>query len=147
MTRFAIDTNILVYAEGLGEPDKVEICLELVQKLPIASTVIPVQVLGELTRVLHAKARRPYQDIKTSIAAWSDSFTTVDTTQNAFSLALELASSHDISIWDAIIMAVARENRCQILLSEDMQDGFHWAGLTIINPFKDNIFLKYKLSK
>lgn len=145
MTRFAIDTNILVYAEGLGDAIKVERSLELVQRLPIASTIIPVQVLGELARLLHAKAKRPYEDIKTSLAIWSDTFRTVDTTQNALSLALELAASHGISIWDAIIMAVARENQCQTLLSEDLQDGFHWAGLTVVNPLRDDLFKLYKL--
>ena len=145
MTRFAIDTNILVYAEGVGDTIKVERCLELIQRLPISSTVIPVQVLGELTRVLHAKAKWPYEAIKTSLATWSDTFRTADTTQNALSLAIELGASHGISIWDAIIMAVARESSCQILLSEDLQDGFHWAGLTVVNPLRDDFFKLYKL--
>jgi hypothetical protein len=34
-----------------------------------------------------------------------------------------------------LVMAVAAENRCRILLTEDLQHGFTWRGVTIINPF------------
>ena len=33
------------------------------------------------------------------------------------------------------MIAVAAENGCQLLLSEDVQDGFIWSGLTVANPF------------
>jgi predicted nucleic acid-binding protein len=38
-------------------------------------------------------------------------------------------------MWDALVMAVAAENRCRIVLSEDLQHGFTWRGTTIVNPF------------
>jgi predicted nucleic acid-binding protein len=38
-------------------------------------------------------------------------------------------------IWDALILAVAAENRCRLLLSEDFQAGFTWRGVTVVNPF------------
>lgn len=40
----------------------------------------------------------------------------------------------DIS-WDALILAVAAENHCRLLLSEDFQNGFTWRGVTVVNPF------------
>jgi hypothetical protein len=40
-----------------------------------------------------------------------------------------------LAIWDAIILAAASEAGCRVLLSEDMQEGFTWGGVTIINPF------------
>ena len=51
MTRVAIDTNILVYAEGLGEGAKVDRAIDVIAQLNPVTTLIPVQVLGELTRV------------------------------------------------------------------------------------------------
>ncbi len=39
-----------------------------------------------------------------------------------------------ISIWDAIVLATAAEAGCRMLLSEDMQHGFTWSGVTIVNP-------------
>lgn len=38
-------------------------------------------------------------------------------------------------MWDALVMAVAAEHRCRIVLSEDLQHGFTWRGVTIVNPF------------
>ena len=50
--RFAIDTNVLAYAEGIGDGRRCGIALELIQKLPSDAGVLPAQVLGELSRVL-----------------------------------------------------------------------------------------------
>jgi predicted nucleic acid-binding protein len=33
------------------------------------------------------------------------------------------------------ILAVTAENRCRILLTEDMQHGFTWRGVTVVNPY------------
>jgi predicted nucleic acid-binding protein len=49
--------------------------------------------------------------------------------------AADLAATHRLGIWDSIMIAVAAENGCQLLLSEDLQDGFIWSGLTGANPF------------
>jgi predicted nucleic acid-binding protein len=49
--------------------------------------------------------------------------------------AADLATDHGFSIWDAIILSVAAQGSCRLLLSEDLQDGFTWAGVTVVNPF------------
>jgi predicted nucleic acid-binding protein len=49
--------------------------------------------------------------------------------------ALELAEQHGLNIWDAIILSVSASAGCRLLLSEDMQHGFEWRGVTIINSF------------
>jgi len=33
------------------------------------------------------------------------------------------------------MMSVAAEAGCRLLLSEDLQDGFTWRGVTVVNPF------------
>ena len=55
--RLALDTNILAYAEGVGEEARREASLDLIAALPVDSVVLPAQTLGELYRVLTAKAR------------------------------------------------------------------------------------------
>jgi predicted nucleic acid-binding protein len=57
-----------------------------------------------------------------------------DTTTRACLSAIDLAADHKLSIWDAIL-AVAAEAGCRLLLSEDLQQGFTWAGVTVVNPF------------
>jgi predicted nucleic acid-binding protein len=51
--------------------------------------------------------------------------------------AVDLAAEHRISIWDAVILGCAAEASCRVLFSEDMQHGFIWRGLTVINPFSE----------
>jgi predicted nucleic acid-binding protein len=36
---------------------------------------------------------------------------------------------------EAVIMAASARAGCRLLLSEDLQDGFTWSGLTVTNPF------------
>jgi predicted nucleic acid-binding protein len=64
-----------------------------------------------------------------------DSFEVADSSWSAFQAAMDLAIDHSLQIWDALIMAVAAENRCRLLLSEDLQNGFIWKGVTVVNPF------------
>jgi predicted nucleic acid-binding protein len=51
--------------------------------------------------------------------------------------AIDLAADHRIGIWDSVIISVAAETGCRVLLSEDMQDGFTWRGVTVVNPFAE----------
>lgn len=41
------------------------------------------------------------------------------------------------SFYDSLIIAAALEARCQVLYSEDMQDGQAVRGLKIANPFAE----------
>ena len=50
---------------------------------------------------------------------------------------LALAGRHDLSIYDAMIVAAALHADCDMLWSEDMQDGMAIEGrLRIANPFE-----------
>ena len=48
---------------------------------------------------------------------------------------MDIAADHRLQIWDALILSVAAENGSRLLLSEDLQDGFTWHGVTVVNPF------------
>lgn len=131
----ALDTNILAYAEGMGDTSRCCAAVALVEQLPQGRTLLPAQTLGELFRVLTAKAGRTAESARAAILNWSDAFAVVDSTWTALQAALDLATDHQMPIWDALIFSVAAENRCRILLSEDFQDGFTARGLTVVNPF------------
>ena len=34
-----------------------------------------------------------------------------------------------------MILSAAAQSGCRLLLSEDLQEGFTWAGVTVVNPF------------
>lgn len=52
-----------------------------------------------------------------------------------FIAALDLAVDHQLQFWDSLILAIAARARCRVLLSEDMQQGFIWGGVTVVNPY------------
>jgi predicted nucleic acid-binding protein len=133
--RVALDTNILVYAEGVNGIERRDRSLDLVRSLPQEATVIPIQVLGELFNVLTRKAGRSRTEARSAILAWRDTFPVVGTSAEVMLVAADLATDHQFSIWDAVILAVASQAGCRLLLSEDLQDGFTSGGVTVVNPF------------
>jgi predicted nucleic acid-binding protein len=134
---FALDSNILVYVEGVNGAAREAASRTLIGQLPLKFTFIPAQVLGELYNVLTRKAAWPGDRARTAVLAWRDSFVVAPTTTTAMLEAIDLAADHRISIWDSVIMSVAAEADCRLLLSEDMQDGFTWRGVTVVNPFAE----------
>lgn len=137
--RVALDTNLLVYAEGIaplagdaGKPHRVR---ELLVGIPDDRVALPVQALGELYRVLVGKAKWPASEARAAILTWRDLYAPLDTTGSAMLAAIDLAADHQLSIWDAVMLAVAAEAGCRLILSEDVQDGFTWHGLTVADPF------------
>jgi predicted nucleic acid-binding protein len=133
--RLALDTNILAYAEGLGDVPRCGRARALLAMLPTDGTLIPAQVLGELARVLVVKARRPAREVREVVLSWADAFEVTGSAWADHQAALDLMVDHQLAYWDALILAVAAGQGCRILLSEDMQDGFTWRGLTVVNPF------------
>jgi predicted nucleic acid-binding protein len=133
--KIALDTNILAYGEGVNDVEKRDAVLELLDDLPQESTVVPVQVLGELFNVLVRKAGRSRAEARDALLAWRDTFPTVETTPEVLLAAVDLATDHHFMIWDAVILAAASQAGCRLLLSEDLQDGFTWGGVTVVNPF------------
>jgi predicted nucleic acid-binding protein len=133
--KVAFDTNVLAYAEGVNDAGKRDIVLDLVRRLPQEAAVIPVQVLGELFNVLVRKAGRSRAAARDALLGWRDTFATAETTPQVMLTAADLATDHRFGIWDAVILAAVSQAGCRLLLSEDMQDGFTWGGITVVNPF------------
>lgn len=131
----ALDTNLLAYAEGVNDSARQAKALEIIQALPEGAVILPVQVLGELFRVLTAKVKRSAVDARAAILSWRDAMPVHDTTDQALMAAMDLVADHNLQIWDALILAVAADARCRLLLCEDLQDGFTWRGVTVVNPF------------
>jgi predicted nucleic acid-binding protein len=130
----AVDTNILAYAEGInGEARQAE-ARAVLQRLP-ETAVVPLQALGELFNVLTRRAGWSADRARAAILAWRDSWALAPTSEPAMLSAVDLAADHRLSIWDSVMLSVASEAGCRLLLSEDLQDGFSWGGVTVANPF------------
>jgi len=103
--------------------------------LPQEATVIPVQVLGELFNVLVRKAGKSRADAREALLSWRDAFPVIETSPEIMLTAVDLATDHRFGIWDAVILSAASQASCRLLLSEDLQEGFTWGGVTVVNPF------------
>lgn len=133
----ALDTNVLAYAEGANDASRQAKAIELLGALPASRVVVPVQVLGELFRVLTRKAGRSHAEARSAILSWRGAATVRDTTAAALFSAMDLSADHGLSIWDALILSVAAEAGCEVLISEDLQEGFVWRGVTVVDPFAE----------
>jgi predicted nucleic acid-binding protein len=66
---------------------------------------------------------------------WTTEFATISADSGALWAALELAIDGRLAWWDALLLATAERHGCNIVLSENMQDGARFGGITILNPF------------
>jgi len=134
--RSFFDSNVLVYTDDADADDKRARALELWQAHRQAShAVISVQVLQEYFRVTTAKlAVDPAIAIEKLML-----FSRADVVQAGPAdviAAARLSVEQRLSFWDAMIVQMALVADCALLYSEDLQDGRRFAGLRIVNPFR-----------
>jgi len=140
LIRIAFDTNILAYLVGVSrtasDDAKILQSRDILSRLAgRASLIAPAQTLGELCVVL-SRAGVSRDDARDILLKLRQTFAGADTTDTTLMSALDLSVTHQLQIWDAIILNAAAESGCAILLSEDMQDGFVWQGVTVVSPLK-----------
>lgn len=134
--RLFLDTNVLVYADDKSAGKKRRIAQDVLEdavKRGVAT--LSTQVLQEYfviaTRKLHieaAAARRRVELLSTLDVVEVDVPTIFD--------AIDLHRLHDIAFWDALVVQSAAVGGCARLLTEDLQHGRAYAGVTVENPFR-----------
>jgi predicted nucleic acid-binding protein len=127
-----IDTNVLVYLLST-DAAKAARARELLD----AGGVISVQVLNEVANVLVRKQKLPWAEVHAFMGLVHALLPTVQPlTITTHEKGLEIAERYGLSFYDAVLIAAALEAGCDVLWSEDMQDGLVIQGsLRIINPF------------
>lgn len=135
--RAALDTNLLVYAEGFGDVQRVSATRALLEQLSDADLVVPLQCLGELFRVLTGKAGRSPDQARDAVLGWMDAFPLLESTTTAWQGAMDLCVAHQLASWDALVLNVAAEGGARLLLTEDLHAGFCWRGVQVVNPLVD----------
>lgn len=133
-----LDTNILLYliSKKPDEVDKRRIADEIVFGAPCA---VSVQVFQEfLNQATHPKGEFGITlDEAKAVLAGFRRFPVQDMTIGVFDAALAIAVRTGYSIWDSLIVAAAQALGCNILYTEDLQDGRIIDGLRIVNPFRE----------
>ena len=131
-----VDTNILLYSLDLepANPAKTAIATEI---LTGTDLTLSVQVLQEFY-VQATHPRRPDAlppDIAVRLIQKWLRFRIQENTVAVLQSALALKDRYQTSYWDAAILAAAKTARCQHLLTEDLNHGQDYDGITVINPF------------
>jgi predicted nucleic acid-binding protein len=134
--RAALGTNLLVYAEGFGDPAHVGASRQLLARLSDADLVVPLQCLGELFRVLTGKVGRSAPQAQEAVLGWMDAYQVMETNASAWRGAMDLCVAHKLASWDALVLNVAAEAGARLLLTEDLNPGFSWRGVQVVNPLQ-----------
>jgi len=132
------DTNLWVYlflssskTEDISKRDKIK---DLLKDYP--DIVISNQVLNEISNVLLRKYKIDNNYVEQHLRKLLNIVELYLLDDNNTFDALTLVNRYCLSFYDALIISAAIDANCNILFSEDMQDGFKIENkLTIINPF------------
>ncbi len=127
-----LDTNVAIYAFSDFDP-KAGVAANTLAKADFVS----VQVLNEFANVMRRKRGLNVAQISLMLGQLISSVNLVHPLDEAANgNALRIVDRYGISIYDALLIAVALSGGATILYSEDMQHRFVIDDcLTIINPF------------
>jgi predicted nucleic acid-binding protein len=134
MTRVALDSNILIYAELEPESEKGTRAANLILRAA-SDGVIPAQVLGEYLRFVQRRVPAAFAEAIRQTSVYRTLFLTPPTTSAVIDKASELARRHHIQLWDCVICTASIDAGAKVLMTEDMQDGRVIEGLRLMNPF------------
>lgn len=126
-----IDTNVVLYllSADADKADKAEAVLA-------TGGYVSVQVLNEVTSVARRKFSMSWAKISEFSALIRSLCHTLPLTPETHDMGLQVARQYDLNIYDAMIVAAALIEDCNILYSEDMQNGLVIdRRLRICNPF------------
>lgn len=132
-----VDTNILVYAHDADAGARHATARTLLAELwEGRSGVLSTQVLQEFYAVVTRKFKpaMPRTKARAIVAAYGE-WCAVATEPQLIVAASGLEEEHTLPFWDALIVQAAIQVGAERLLSEDLQDGRRFGGLTIENPF------------
>jgi predicted nucleic acid-binding protein len=136
-SRAFVDANVLVYAFDSSAGQKKGVAEELLAQLWETGTgCLSVQVLQEFFVTVTRKVATPLPVEEAGerireLSAWKVFAPTADDVLAA--IALHRRSG--VSFWDAMIVHAAAESGCDVLWTEDLNDGQVIRGVRIRNPF------------
>jgi predicted nucleic acid-binding protein len=130
MSGVFLDSNIILYVLS-ADANKADRAEALLRQRPSIS----VQVLNEVTSVCRRKLQMSWVETHALLNAVKACCQVHPLTVETHATACQLAEQHQLSFYDASILAAALQCSCQTLMSEDMHHGAKIQGLEICNPF------------
>jgi predicted nucleic acid-binding protein len=94
-----------------------------------------LQALGEAFRILTVKYKVTAAAALARVDEWRAAMPVVAADESCLVDAMDAVIGHRLSFWDAMMWATAKHAGCNLLLSEDGDDGRLLGGVTLVNPF------------
>ncbi|MGP8172920.1 MAG: PIN domain-containing protein [Terracidiphilus sp.] len=133
--RTFLDTNILVYADDTSDPVKQKTAVALIlHHMQQRSGVVSTQVLQEYFVAVKRKFKADSARAKEKVELYA-AFEVARPDLSDILAAIDLHRLHGFSFWDALVLRMAKQAGCRVLLTEDMQHGQEFDGVKIVNPF------------
>ena len=136
--KFFLDTNIFVYSFDLSSPKKAAQATKLIRKgIETRSGIVSYQVVQEFFNVALRRFAKPMSsaDAEQYLATTFRPLLAVHSSPALYAEALRILGRFRLAWYDSLIVASALEGQCDVLYSEDFQDGQHIGNVIISNPF------------
>lgn len=135
LPRTFFDTNVLVYSDDPRYPAKRATAVELIQDhLRSRTGAVSLQVLQEYFVSATGKLKLGSELARQRVEVFAR-FQVGEPTVSDILAAIDIHRLHGFSFWDALVLRMAKQTGCRVLLSEDMQHGQVIDGVKIVNPF------------
>ena len=137
--KYFADTNILVYAFDKKDADKQRITQQILMvEGEQGNLTVSTQVLQEFFVTITRKLKPAFDiELAHELVKEFDSYPIIKIDFQMILGAIKRNQQGYVSFWDGLIIEAALKSQCNILLSEDMQDGQLIDNqITIRNPFK-----------
>lgn len=135
-TKVTLDTNILIYAIDSSEGGKHLLASKILLRAAMSKQPLMLQSLNEFAAVVRKKRLMSLATLKKIIEYHRGTFALEPPVIEDLFDAIQANEDHKLPIWDALLWATARRAGCQIIFSEDFQDGRELGGVRFVNPFR-----------
>ena len=136
--KYFIDTNVLAYMVDTRDSEKQKISKMLVTKLAIqGNCCISTQVLNEFFNVATKKLKYTKEEAKNLILNLMH-FEVYRVEISDIPKAIDISIKTQFSYWDSLMILCAKNSKCTIFYSEDLNDGEIVEGVKIVNPFANS---------
>ena len=136
--RFFLDTNIFVYTFDSGSPEKAAQSAKLIKSaIETRGGIVSYQVVQEFFNVALRRFAKPMSsaDAEQYLSTTFRPLLSVHSSPALYGEALRIGGRFRLAWHDSLIVASAIEGQCDILYSEDFQDGQQFGTVVISNPF------------
>ena len=132
-----VDTNVFLYTRQAGEPAKQRLALAWIEHAwREQSGRTSMQVLSEY----YVNVTRKIDPPRDPHDAWDDvrallTWNPLPVDASLLEAGRDVEARYRLSWWDSLIVAAAQLQGCSLLLTEDLQDGAVYGGVTVRSPF------------